>query len=354
MKYRWMWIAPLAAGLFAAEPSGSVRLQNATTAFHEIMASPDRGIPKDLLAKSQCIVIVPDLVKAAFLVGGKYGRGFASCRHGDRWSSPAAMRIEGGSFGFQLGGSATDLIMLVMNRHGMEKLLGDKFTIGGEAAGAAGPVGRATSAQTDALMKAEILTWSRSRGLFAGVSLEGATLRPDGSENRKLYGQDISNREILEKGVRTPFAARQFVAMLDRESHVKEGAPAEALGRTGGRVRLGEKQVNFATGQATIPGEAETALGRVAQTLKDNPLWRVRIEGFTDNVGGADANAKLSEQRANAVKNWLVEHGIDPSRLTAKGYGASRPIATNGTDDGRAQNRRVEIVRIGIAAPTGE
>jgi lipid-binding SYLF domain-containing protein len=349
-----MWIAPLAVGLFAAEPSTNERLQNATEAFHEIMASPDQGIPKDLLAKSQCVVIVPNLVKAAFIFGAKYGRGFASCRHGQGWSSPAAVRIEGGSFGFQLGGSSTDLFMLVMNRHGMQGLLSDKFTIGGDAAGAAGPVGRSTSAQTDALMKAEILTWSRSRGLFAGISLEGATLRPDSSENRKVYGNDISNREILETGVRTPPGARAFVAMLNRESRFKEGAPAEALGRPGGRMRLGEKQINFATGQAAIPGDAEPALSQIAQTLKDNPTWRVRVEGYTDNVGSPDANAKLSEQRADAVKTWLVGHGIDASRLTAKGYGAARPIASNGTDEGRAQNRRVEIVRTGVAIPTGD
>jgi lipid-binding SYLF domain-containing protein len=354
MKYRLMGIATITATMFAAEPSTNERLQNATEAFHEIMASPDQGIPKDLLAKSQCIVIVPNLLKAAFIFGAKYGRGFASCRHGPGWSSPAAVRIEGGSFGFQLGGSSTDLFMLVMNKHGMQGLLTDKFTIGGDAAGAAGPVGRSTSAQTDAMMKAEILTWSRSRGLFAGISLEGATLRPDSSENRKVYGHDISNREILETGVPTPPGARVFVAMLNRESRFKEGAPAEALGRPGGRMRLGEKQINFATAQATIPGEAEPALSQVAQTLKDNPAWRVRIEGFTDNVGRPDTNAKLSEQRAEAVKTWLVGHGIDAARLATKGYGAARPIANNSTDEGRAQNRRVEIVRVGIAAPTGE
>ena len=130
------------------------------------------------------------------------------------WSAPAAVRIEGGSFGFQLGGSATDLVMLVMNRRGMERLLGDKFTIGGDAAAAAGPVGRETIAQTDVLMRAEILSWSRSRGLFAGISLDGATLRPDSSENRKLYGRQIGNREILEGGVATPHEAQLLVSEL--------------------------------------------------------------------------------------------------------------------------------------------
>jgi lipid-binding SYLF domain-containing protein len=172
-------------------------------------------------------VIVPDLVKGAFFVGGKYGRGFASCRHGGGWSSPAAARIEGGSFGLQLGGSSTDLIMLVMNRRGMDRLLGDKFTIGADIEGAAGPVGREISAQTDAVLHAEILTWSRARGLFGGISLEGATLRPDGGENRKLYGHEISNREILEAGVPTPTAGKRFVAMLNRQS-----SPARTASRS--------------------------------------------------------------------------------------------------------------------------
>lgn len=348
---RWLWIAPVAVSLFAAEPSGSIRLQNATAAFHEIMASPDKGIPKDLLDKSQCIIIVPDLMKAAFIVGGQYGRGFASCRHGSGWSAPAAVRIEGGSFGFQLGGSSTDLIMLVMNRRGMQRLLGTKFTIGGEAEGAAGPVGRATSAQTDLAMHAEILTWSRSRGLFAGISLEGATLRPDSRENRKLYGRDISNREILETGVPATAAGQPFVAMLDRQSPSEH--PVQALSRAGGRMVLGEEQIHFATGQAGIPADAEPLLAQVAQMLKNNPEWQVRIEGFTDSTGTREANLTLSGQRAEAVKNWLAGHGVDRNRLNALGYGASRPEASNRTVDGRARNRRVEIVRLPVA-PTGE
>ena len=370
MKYRWLWIVPLAAGLFAAEPAGSVRLQNATTAFHEIMASPDRSIPRDLLDKSRCVVIVPDLLKGAFIFGGKYGRGFASCRGGSGWTAPAAVRIEGGSFGFQLGGSATDLVMLVMNPRGMQRLLGDKFTIGGEAAAAAGPVGRSTSAQTDVAMHAEILTWSRSRGLFAGISLEGATLRPDSKENRKLYGRDVSKREILEGRVGTTGAGRPFVAMLDRESPRVEasyGQSVEAVRRPGGqrnaqtngqptgqstgqstgRMVLTEREIHFASGQAAIPAAAEPILSQVARMLRDNPGWRFEIEGFSDNAGDREANAKISRQRAEAVKHWLTARGVDPSRLSARGYGSSRPVASNSTENGRARNRRVEIVRAG-------
>jgi SH3 domain-containing YSC84-like protein 1 len=336
--------------LFAQEQSPDHRLRHAMDAFQDSMASPDKGIPRDLFEKSQCVVIVPDLVKAAFLVGGKYGRGFASCRHANGWSSPAAIRIEGGSFGLQLGGSATDLILLVMNRKGMDHLLGDNFTIGAEAAGAAGPVGRDTTAQTDAVLHAEILSWSRSRGLFAGLSLEGATLRPDDSENRKVYGRKISNREILETGVRTPAGARSFVAMLDG---YRGAAPATEASipkqfRETGKVVLSDKQIHFATGQWAIPSGSEATLAEIAQALKDNPDWQVRIEGYTDNVGSKGFNLKLSQERANSVMKWLVDHGVDRSRLSAKGYGKSHPVADEATEAGRAQNRRVEIVRTNV------
>jgi lipid-binding SYLF domain-containing protein len=230
------------------------RLGNATGALREIMGSPDRRIPQDLIARSQCVVVVPDLLKGAFLVGGKYGRGFASCRRGGGWSAPAAVRIEGGSFGFQLGGSATDLVMLVMNRHGMDRLLGDKFTIGGDAAAAAGPVGRDTIAQTDVLMRAELLSWSRSRGLFAGISLDGATLRPDSSENRKLYGRRISNREILETAVAAPRQAQPFLSELALISR------AEVLGVGGGGDRSGVAPSQPASTEATpLRGSAPAA-----------------------------------------------------------------------------------------------
>jgi SH3 domain-containing YSC84-like protein 1 len=333
--------------LLAQEQLPDSRLHNTQIALGEIMRSPDRGIPRDLIDKAQCIVIVPDLFKAAFLVGGKYGRGYAMCRHGAGWSSPAGMRIEGGSFGFQLGGSATDLVMLVMNHHGMERLLGDKFTLGGEATAAAGPVGRDTTAQTDLAMHAEILSWSRSRGLFAGISLDGATLRPDNGENRKLYGRAIHNREILEVGVPTPAGARPLVAELDR---ISTGGPVEArLRAPGGRVILGEDQIRFATGAYDVPAGAEPALSQVATTLTQNPSWHVRIEGFTDNVGSRESNRALSNQRAQAVMNWLTGRGVNPAQMSARGYGESHPIATNHTEDGRARNRRVEIVREGSA-----
>ena len=202
---------------FAAEaPSVDKRLKNASVAFEKVMHIPDKSIPRDLLHRARCVVVIPDLKKGAFVFGGKYGRGFASCRHGANFGAPGAIRIEGGSFGLQLGGSSTDVVLLVMNDGGMERLLSDRFTLGGEASVAAGPVGRQTSANTDVLMTAEILSWSRSRGVFVGLSLEGATLRPDSGENEKLYGKPVGNRDILAGQRPVPLRARSLVSSLNR------------------------------------------------------------------------------------------------------------------------------------------
>jgi lipid-binding SYLF domain-containing protein len=196
------------------------RLTEASAVFSEIMAAPDKGIPQDMLANAHCIVIVPGLKTAAFLFGGKYGKGYLSCRKtsGAGWSAPGTVRIEGGSVGFQIGGSTTDLIMLVMNARGADKLLSSKFTLGAEGSVAAGPVGRTATAQTDAQMHAEILSWSRSQGLFAGLALEGATLRQDLSDNATLYGKKLQNREIVTTSVRTPKAAEKLIVQLNKYS----------------------------------------------------------------------------------------------------------------------------------------
>jgi lipid-binding SYLF domain-containing protein len=184
------------------------------------MATPDKAIPRDLFDKAHCIVIVPSEKSAAFLVGGKFGTGYLSCRKasGNGWSAPATIRVEGGSFGFQIGGKETDVVMFVMNEGGENKLLQSKFTLGADASVAAGPVGRTTSAQTDAQMHAEILTWSRSQGVFAGISLEGATLRPDVGDNAKLYGRKLDSREIVTSHMKLPKAAARLIDELNRDS----------------------------------------------------------------------------------------------------------------------------------------
>jgi SH3 domain-containing YSC84-like protein 1 len=196
------------------------RLEEASAVVSEIIATPDKGIPQDLLANAHCIVIVPGLKTGAFVLGGKYGKGYLSCRSktGPGWSAPGAVRIEGGSVGFQIGGSTTDLIMLVMNERGADKLLSSKFTLGAEGSVAAGPVGRTATAQTDIQMHAEILSWSRTQGLFAGLALEGATLRQDLDDNAALYGQKLENRTIVTTSVRTPKAASKLIALLNQYS----------------------------------------------------------------------------------------------------------------------------------------
>ncbi len=210
----------LTTSLMAIDKAPANRLAESAAVFSEIMATPDKGIPQDLLEKAHCIVIVPSLKTGAFIVGGKYGKGYLSCRtkSGSGWSAPATVRIEGGSVGFQIGGSTTDLIMLVMSARGAEKLLQSKFTLGAEGSVAAGPVGRTATAQTDAQMHAEILSWSRSQGLFAGLALEGATLRQDLDDNNTLYGKKLENRDIVTNGRSAPKSAAPLMALLNKYS----------------------------------------------------------------------------------------------------------------------------------------
>src|SRR5579872_23495 len=207
------------APLRAADNETGKRLNDAAIVFGEVMDAPDKGIPQELLEKAHCVVIVPDLKTAAFVVGGKYGKGYLSCRTARAgWSAPGTVRIEGGSVGFQIGASSTDLIMLVMSARGMDKLLDSKFTLGAEGSVAAGPVGRTATAQTDAQMSADILSWSRTQGLFAGLALEGATLRQDLDDNADLYGKKLENRRIVTMGVKVPRSADRLITLLNKFS----------------------------------------------------------------------------------------------------------------------------------------
>lgn len=199
------------------------RLKNAEAVLTDMAGSFDQGIPESLLNKAHCVVIIPGVKRAAIGFGGQYGRGYLVCRKGEpgaatpsEWSAPAGIRIEGGSIGFQLGGSDTDVILLVMNARGVDRLLSSQFTIGAEAAVAAGPVGRQASAQTDATLRAELLAWSQSRGIFAGISLQGSTLRQDSGENSELYGSPLSNRDIVSGVVKPPTAAAGLLAQLSK------------------------------------------------------------------------------------------------------------------------------------------
>jgi lipid-binding SYLF domain-containing protein len=222
------WITFTLAAALACAPAYSAedktkvndRLEDSAALFSEIMGTPDKSIPQDLLNKSYCIVLVPGLKKGAFVVGGKYGKGFSICRNpgGQGWGPPAAIRIEGGSFGFQIGASSSDVVLLVMNARGMKRLTTSKFTLGADATAALGPVGRNATAQTDAMMSAEILSWSRSRGAFAGISLDGATLRNDLDGNQAMYGQRWESKQILGSGAKPPVAASRLLSELNKYS----------------------------------------------------------------------------------------------------------------------------------------
>jgi SH3 domain-containing YSC84-like protein 1 len=200
------------------------RVRRAAEVFKEIMGTPDKAIPDDLIDRAECVAIIPGLKKGALGFGGKYGKGVVTCRTSNRhWSAPSFVTIEGGSVGFQIGFSQTDVVLLIMNRKGIDKLIGDKFTLGADASIAAGPVGRTANAQTDVRLDAEILGYSRSKGLFAGVSLEGATLRQDGDNIRDFYGKEIDARKILLDGtVPVPDEARPLNAALAHESPRKQ------------------------------------------------------------------------------------------------------------------------------------
>ena len=206
-----------------AETKEGERLQNSYDVMKAILDTPDKGIPRDLLNKAECVVVFPSVKKAAFVVGGSYGRGVMSCRSGANfrgpWSAPAFFALEGGSFGLQIGGEATDFVLLVMNEQGAKSVMTSKVKLGGDASVAAGPVGRATSAETDIVMKAEILSWSRNRGVFAGISLAGSTLRSDNDANKNLYGKDLNAKQIILQGeARTPPAGRPLISLLDKAS----------------------------------------------------------------------------------------------------------------------------------------
>jgi len=205
---------------FAADQEKDTnRLENSGTVLKEILDVPD-DIPQDLLDKADCVVVFPSVLKAAFIVGGSYGRGAMSCRKGQNfsgpWGAPTMMALEGGSFGFQIGGEATDFVLLVMNERGASGILTSKVKLGADASVAAGPVGRTASAETDATLRADILSYSRARGAFAGIALEGSTIRPDNGANKQIYGREVAARDIVLSGhVAIPPAAKRMVSTLD-------------------------------------------------------------------------------------------------------------------------------------------
>jgi SH3 domain-containing YSC84-like protein 1 len=213
-------LAAMMPAAFAKREDSYRRLNDAAVVFEEVMGISDKSVPQELLDRAECIVIIPGMKKGALIFGGKFGRGFAVCRNenGVGWGAPGAMRIEGGSIGLQIGGQESDVMLLVMNRKGADRLMRSKFTLGGEISAAAGPVGRDTTAQTDVTMRAEILSYSRSRGLFGGISLQGGTLREDVDVNEDLYTGSPKNKDILMNKTTPPVQAEKLLALLNKFS----------------------------------------------------------------------------------------------------------------------------------------
>ena len=222
---RWLFLALCFCFGFpvVAQEKEDHRLQESHDVLREVLEAPDKGIPHDLLDKAKCVIVVPSMKKGAFIVGASYGRGVMVCRSGEdftgAWGAPAMFALEGGSFGFQAGGEATDYVILVMNDKGARSVMSSKVKLGGEASIAAGPVGRTSSAETDVAMNAEMLSWSRSKGVFGGVSLEGSTIRSDDEANKKLYGKNVNAKQIILEGeVTTPAAGRPLDQLLNKTS----------------------------------------------------------------------------------------------------------------------------------------
>src|SRR5690242_428442 len=225
-----MALVMIAPPLLAADEKEADRLENCGTVIKEIMDIPD-DIPQDLIDKSECVIVYPSVLKAAFVFGGSYGRGAMSCRTGEHytgpWSAPTMMALEGGSIGFQIGGQATDFVLLVMNARGAHAILKSKVKLGADASAAAGPKGRDAQAATDVTMRAEVLSYSRARGLFAGVSLEGSTVRPDNDANERIYHKKLEAEDIVFKGaVAVPPAAQELIAYLNKKSPKNTSDPS--------------------------------------------------------------------------------------------------------------------------------
>ena len=212
-------ILPLTIATLSASGGGEQkRVRESAAVLQEILGAPDRGIPERLMDRAECVGVIPNQKRVGFIVSGRYGKGIVVCRTGNArgWSAPSTVRIEGGGVGFQIGAGETDVVFLVMNRDGMNKLMRDKFTVGADASAMAGPVGRSAEAKTDAAMRAEIVSYSRARGAFAGISLNGATLRPDNDDNRAVYGRNVTQAEILRGAVPPPPGTDRLYSELNR------------------------------------------------------------------------------------------------------------------------------------------
>ena len=297
MRFKTGMLAVLAAAVLAStmavaaeEPSEQVkRMDAAATVLDEIMGTPDKGIPEELLDSAKCVAVIPSMVKIGFVFGGRHGRGIATCRTASGWSAPAPFSVTGGSWGLQIGGEAVDVVMLVMNDHGMEKMLSSKFRIGADASAAAGPVGRHVEGETDWKMRAQVLTYSRARGAFAGVTVNGASITQDKDGTRILYGRMVPSAQILKGQVKAPEGSHQFLATVRK--YATEPNAAEASDRV---------QRNDTRTRASSSTEAK---GVIEEKLKTEPgLDSKDIHvTLTPNVVTLSGSVASSDDRDKAV-----------------------------------------------------
>ena len=290
----------------ADEPSEQVkRMDAAATVLYEIMGTPDKGIPEELLDSAKCVAVIPSMVKIGFIFGGRHGRGLATCRTASGWSAPAPFTVTGGSWGLQIGGEAVDVVMLVMNDNGMEKMLSSKFKIGADASAAAGPVGRHVEGETDWKMRAEVLTYSRARGAFAGVTVNGAAITQDKDGTRILYGRMIPSAQILKGQVKAPEGSHKFLATVRK--YATEANVAEASDRRTKEVRKADAQ-----NRALNSGETKSA---IEEKLKSEPGLeskdiQVTLTPDTVKLSGSVVNTDDRDKAVRIARSYAGDREV--------------------------------------------
>lgn len=276
------------------------RIKAAGTVLNEIQSAPDKGIPEEIMASADCVAVIPSMLKGGFVFGANYGKGVATCRHGNTWTAPAPIRIEGGSWGLQIGGQAVDLVMLVMNQKGMDQLLESKFKVGADVSAAAGPVGRHVEGTTDWKMRAQVLTYSRARGAFAGITLNGAVLKQDEDDTRLLYGRMIPFRTILSGSIPAPNGTQAFLADISRYFRAAKGTEAAS-----------------SSPSSTAPPPVTDTAGGTSGTTASTTGTAASQTGTTGSVGGNTQPSTAAGQTGTASEQQSATGPVDQPTSTA-------------------------------------
>lgn len=315
------------------------RIKAASAVLNEIQGAPDKGIPEEIMASADCVAIVPSMLKGGFVFGGRYGKGVATCRHGNQWSAPAPIRIEGGSWGLQIGGQAVDLVMLVMNKKGMDQLLSSKFKVGADVSAAAGPVGRHAEANTDWKMRAEVLTYSRARGAFAGITLNGAVIKQDQDDTVALYGRMIPFSTILSGSVPAPSGTQNFLAEVSRYfrsakagevARNPESTPEKTSGATEGReTRTMGGAAGTSAGAQTEQSSGGSAAAVGSQT---GAATSGRQSGVTTEQTPTTASGQPAAGSSSRLSSDEIKQNIDKALQQSSGVSAANVSVKVGDD----------------------